>query len=44
MSKLQIEIHNLVQSLGMDYQRMSLSGQETYDELEQLVTKLVSHD
>lgn len=36
------KIHRLANDLGFDKQRMSLSGQETYDELIKEINKLLN--
>ena len=38
------KLHRLIDDLGWDYQRMSRSGKETYDEIQQLLGGLPENE
>ena len=38
------KLHSLIDDLGWDYQRMSRSGRETYDEIQQLLGGLPENE
>ena len=38
------KLHSLIDDLGWDYQRMSRSGRETYDEIQQLLGGLSENE
>ena len=38
------KLHNLIDDLGWDYQRMSRSGREVYDEIQQLLGGLPENE